>query len=200
MRRPLHLTIISYPSRLDATLEAIAQTLSRGATDDRVVERAQVPSDLRFLLRQWHLRDRELRTVDLIGHGDGGRFKLGDELLFASDGTGLAQIDELLPFLSPRATLRLLGCAVSEPPLVSGDLFDGRLLLRVLQDRLGANRRVLAPSRTLFTIDYGEQGLSSRALRSLTGSPTPRRNHGRTKEGDGKRKPRQAQSHHAASR
>ena len=83
MKRPLHLIIVSYPSRLDGTLEEIAQTLARGATHARVVERAQLASDLRFLLRLWHLRDREIRTVDLVGHGGGGRFKLGDELLFA---------------------------------------------------------------------------------------------------------------------
>ncbi|MDP1822047.1 MAG: hypothetical protein Q8L48_02350 [Archangium sp.] len=148
------------------------------------MERAQAHSDLRFLIRQWHLRDRDVRTVDLVGHGGGGRFKLGDELLFASDGTGVELVDELTPFLSERATLRLLGCSVAEKdtPLSVTRAFDGQSLLRQLDARLGSHQRVLAPTRALFTTDYGPHGLNSRAKRSLVGSTTARRqHHGRRK-------------------
>jgi hypothetical protein len=203
VKQPLHLIIVSYPSRLDATLEEIAHTLARGAGAERVVERAQQPSDLRFLIRQWHLRDRDVRTVDLVGHGGGGRFKLGDELLFASDGTGLELMDELKPFLSERATLRLLGCAVAQKdtPLDDSGSFDGGALMRQLEARLGGRRRVLAPTRVLFTIDYDVHGLSPRASRSLAGSTTPRRqHHGRKTKQDDRKQPRQAQGHHAAGR
>ncbi len=195
MKKRLHLIIVSYPSQLDATLEEIAHTLARGATDDRVVERAQEHSDVRFLIRQWHLRDREVHTVDLVGHGGGGRFKLGDELLFASDGTGLDLVAEWTPFLSERATLRLLGCSVAEQerPLSDSKTFDGRKLLKQIDARLGGSRRALAPIRALFTIDYGASGLSPRAERCLAGSTTPRRNHGRSKTQQGQSKqPRQA--------
>lgn len=180
-RQPLHLIIVSYPSRLDATLEEIAHTLARGATQARVVERAQEHSDLRFLVRQWHLRDRDVRTLDLVGHGSGGRFQLGDEVLFSSEGAGLDLVAELRPFLSERATMRLLGCAVAErdTPINAMGTFDGRSLMRQLEARLGAQRRVLAPSRPLFTIDYGADGLSAQARRSLVSSTTPRRQHGR---------------------
>lgn len=201
--QPLHLIIVSYPSRLDATLEEIAHTLARGATGARVVERAQDHSDLRFLIRQWHLRDRDVRTVDLVGHGSGGRFKLGDEVLFASDGTGVHLVDELTPFLSERATLRLLGCSVAEKerPLSETKSFDGRALLRQLEARLGAQRRVLAPTRALFTIDYGTNGLSARAQRALAGSTTPRRqHHGRKAKQTGSKQPRQTQGNHPARR
>lgn len=184
MKKPLHLIIVSYPSRLDATLEEIAHTLARGATEERVVERAQQASDIRFLVRQWHLRDRNVRLVDLVGHGGGGRFKLGDELLFTSDGTGLELADQWAPFLSERATLRLLGCSVAEKD--EARAFDGRELMHRLEQRLGARRRVLAPTRALFTIDYGTGGLSPRARRSLAGSTTPRRKHGRKAEHAGR--------------
>ena len=173
MKRGLHLIIVSYPSRLDATLETIAQTVARGANEERVVERAQDHSDVRYLVRLWHLRDREVRLVDLVGHGDGGRFRLGDEILLASDGTGLDLVEEWTPFLSKRATLRVLGCSVGGK---TTGTFDGRLLLKKLHARLGGSRRVLAPTRSLFTFDYGTDGLSPRAARSLAGSrPTPRR-------------------------
>lgn len=177
MKRPLHLIIVSYPSRLDGTLEEIAHTVARGANEARVVERAQEASDIRFLVRQWHLRDRDVRTVDLVGHGGGGRFKLGDELLFTSEGVGVELADEWAPFLSERATLRLLGCSVAEKD--EARAFDGHELIHRLERRLGARRRVLAPTRALFTIDYGIDGLSRRAQRSLVGSTTPRRKHGR---------------------
>jgi hypothetical protein len=181
VKKRLHLIIVSYPSRLDATLEEIAHTLARGATEARVVERAQEHSDVRFLIRQWHLRDREVHTVDLVGHGSGGRFKLGDELLFASDGTGLELVSQWRPFLSERATLRLLGCSVAEEERSWSDskTFHGRTLLEQLDARLGGSRRALAPSRALFTIDYDTSGLSPRAQRCLAGSTTPRRKHGR---------------------
>ena len=198
MRRPLHLIIVSYPSRLDATLEEIAHTLARGANDERVIERAQEASDIRFLIRLWHLRDRDVRTVDLIGHGGGGRFKLGDELLFTSEGTGLELADEWAPFLSERATLRLLGCSVATRDDATS--FDGGELLGLLEARLGARRRVLAPTRALFTIDYGTGGLSPRARRSLTGSTNPRRKHGRKEKQAVRQQSRQAQGNHPARR
>ncbi len=202
MKQPLHLIIVSYPSRLDATLEEIAHTLARGACEERVVERAQQASDVRYLVKLWHLRDREVRTVDLVGHGGGGRFKLGDELLFASDGTGLSLIDEWRPFLSERATLRLLGCLVAERqrPLSDSKIFDGRDLLRQLDARLGGRRRALAPTRALFTIDYEPSGLSPSAKRSLAGSTTPRRKHGRKAKQAGSKQSRQAQGNHSAGR
>ena len=182
MRKRLHLIIVSYPSQLDATLEEIAHTLARGANEDRVVERAQEASHVRFLIRLWHFRDREVHTVDLVGHGGGGRFQLGDELLFASDGTGLRLIDEWRPFLSEQATLRLLGCSVAERERSLSDarIYDGPTLLKKLHARLGARRRVLAPTRALSPLDYGLSGLSPKAQRCLSGSTTPRRKNGRT--------------------
>lgn len=165
MRR-LHLIIVSYPSRLDATLEEIARTLAQGTNEERVVARAQAHSDVRYLVRLWHLRQREVHTLDLVGHGDGGRFKLGDELLFGGDGAGLELVEAWKPFLSERATLRLLGCAVGGRRGTK----DGKKLLAELDARLGGRRRALAPTRALFTIDYGAGGLSPRAERSLAGS------------------------------
>ena len=194
MKRPLHLIIVSYPSRLDATLESIAHSLARGAHEERVIERAQEASDIRFHLRQWHLRDRDVHTMDLVGHGGGGRFQLGDELLFSSEGTGLELAEVWAPFLTTRATLRLLGCSVAQ----KDDAFDGRKLVRALERRLGGRRRVLAPTRALFTIDYRPDGLSMRARRSLTGSTNPGRKHGgKTKAGG---EGRQAQVDDAARR
>ena len=196
MKKRLHLIIVSYPSRLDATLEEIAHTLARGATDDRVVERAQDASDVRYLVRLWHFRDREVRTIDLVGHGSSGQFKLGDELLFGSDGTGLHWLDEWRPYLSEQVTLRLLGCSVGGR---GSNASAGRTLLKQLDARLGGRRRVLAPTRALMSIDYETGGLSARARRSLAGSTTPRRTHGRTAK-QRQQQQRQAQGNHPARR
>lgn len=193
MREPLHLIIVSYPSRLDATLEEIAHTLIRGASARRVVERAQEPSDVRFLVRQWHLRDRDVRTLDLIGHGGPGKFKLGDELLFG-EGSGLELIDEWRPWLPARATLRLLGCSVA------GEEPEGHELLSKVASRLSPGSRVVAPTRALFTIDYAAGGLTSRASRCLKSSTTQGRPHHGSTKSKTSQQPRQAQSHHAAGR
>ncbi len=176
--RSLHLIIISYPSRLDAHLEEIARKVARGVSEARVVERAQRSSDLRFLIRRWHLRDRDVRTVDLVGHGSAGRFKLGDEILFDSDGRGLEVIEELTPWLSPRASLRLLGCDVANHARRPQGTWDGSALLAKLAGRLGAGRRVLAPTGPLYSSDYDDHGLTRRARACLTSSTTPRRPHG----------------------
>ncbi len=172
MKKRLHLIIVSYPSRLDATLEEIAHTIARGANEERVVERAQDHANVLHFIRLWHLRDRDVQEVDLIGHGAGGRFKLGDEVMFASDGTGLELIEQWKPYLSERATLRLLGCSVAA---ADSRTFDGQMLLKQIDARLGGSRRVLAPNRTLFNVDYGASGLEPRAERCLEGSTTPRR-------------------------
>lgn len=173
---PLHLIIVSYPSRLDATLEEIAHTLARGVTERRVVERAQAHSDLRFLVRLWHLRHRAVERLDLIGHGGPGRFKLGDELL-VSDDKGLEALSAVSPFLAPRATVRLLGCGVARGPRERPDLN----VLRRVAAALGPGHRVLSTTRTLFTIDYRPSGLRPSAARSLVCSPTPKR---RSKHGN----------------
>lgn len=169
-RIPLHLIVVSYPSTLDATLEEIAHTLARGATDRRVVERAQAHTDLRYLVRLWHLRRRAVVLLDLIGHGAPGRFKLGDELL-VDDQQDLAALSAVAPFLAPRATVRLLGCGVARGPHERPDL---RVLRRVAA-AFGPEHRVLATTRTLFTIDYGQGGLRPAAARTLVCSPTPKR-------------------------
>lgn len=171
MKRRLHLIIVSYPSRLDATLEDIARTLARGANEDRVVERAQDHANVLHFIRLWHLRDREVRKVDLIGHGGSGRFQLGDQVMFASDGTGLELLEEWKPFLAERATLRLLGCSIAGK---DSGTFDGQMLLKQIDARLGGSRRVLAPNRTLFNVDYGASGLKPRAERCLEGSNHPK--------------------------
>lgn len=158
---------------MDVCFEDITLRVAKGATEGRVVERAQKISDLRFLVRRWHLRDRDVRTVDLIGHGSPGRFKLGDELLFEGD-TGLECIDALRPFLSPRAALRLLGCDVAGATRVE----NGRALLSKLTARLGAARRAWAPTRPLFPHDYGAEGLLPSAKRVLVGGTTRGRHHG----------------------
>lgn len=194
MKEPLHLIIVSYPSRLDATLEEIAHTLIRGANARRVVERAQEPSDVRFLIRLWHLRDREVRQVDLVGHGGPGKFKLGDALLFG-EGSGLSLVDEWRPFLSTRATLRLLGCSVA------GEEPGGHELLSQVASRLSRSSRVVAPTRALFTIDYCASGLTPRASRCLKSSTTPGRyRHGSREAKQAGKQPRQAQGNHAAGR
>lgn len=170
-RTPLHLTIVSYPSRLDATLEAIVQTLARGVDDRHALERAEGPSDLRFHVRRWFLRQRSLTRLDVVGHGDVGKLQLGDELILAHPDTD-EMLEALSGTLAPRAEVRLLACSVLRDPE------RGETALRALQRALGPDRTLLAPTRSLLAHDFGPHGLTARAAKCLTAVKPTRRQHG----------------------
>lgn len=149
--RAITLCVVSYPARRESLFEEVVELLLRQATPDFVLERCQRPADVAFFAQRWVGRGRQIDRLDLIGHGGGGRFSLGDELLFASDGTGYEIAHALKGLLSARAELRLLGCRTATRAGVlsaSGVRHDGARLLCELQQILGGGRRVLG------TADY----------------------------------------------
>jgi hypothetical protein len=155
------LAIISYPATMDSGLEAAAAHFAKLVGPAFALERCQDPSDLVFLAKRWKGRGRRIVRLDLHGHGDGGRFMLGDELLFASDGTGYDLANELGPQLDPGAQLRLLGCNVAnEHHPKDPRRFSGKKLLRDLQRLLGRQRRVFGTTDFFGPQHWGPEGLN----------------------------------------
>jgi hypothetical protein len=164
---PLTLVVVSYPSRLDSGFEVAALRMGQGAGEAFVLERCQAPDEVLFLARRWKHRGRSIVRLDLVGHGDGGRFQLGDGLLFASDGTGYGLARRLGPTLAASAELRLLGCRTAEEPLLTR--LSGAKLLRDLQRLLGRQRRVLGTTDHLGSRHWGAGGLNAEGERLVRG-------------------------------
>lgn len=162
MTQPLTLAVVSYPSRLEDTFERMAVRCAAGVGADFALERCQEPDELLFLAGRWKDRGYAIERLDLYGHGDGGRFKLGDELLFASDGTGYRLAQRLGPKLAPRADVRLLGCRTA----LSRD-FSGVKLLRDLERLLGRGRRAWGTTGYIGPAQCGPRGLTESAERLL---------------------------------
>ncbi|MEW5743535.1 MAG: hypothetical protein AB1938_31780 [Myxococcota bacterium] len=155
---------------MEALLEETALTLARHAGPDFVVERCQDPDDVLYLARLWKGRGYAIVRLDLHGHGAGGEFKLGDGLLFASDGTGYELARELGPTLAPKADVRLLGCRTATEGVFAkadGKKRSGAKLLRDLTRLLGGGRRVWGTTGYLGPRDLEASGLSRRASRRL---------------------------------
>ena len=164
-QRPMTLVVISYPSRLEALFEQAANHFARASAPDFAVERCQEPDDLVYLAKLWKNRGRSITRLDLHGHGDGGKFKLGDELLFASDGTGYGLAKKLGPKLAANAELRLLGCRTANE--AERTAHSGTKLLRDLERLLGRQRRVLGTTGYLGPSHWGERGLTEAAEQLL---------------------------------
>ncbi len=156
----LTLAVISYPSRLEETFERMAMRCAVGVGPDFALERCQDPTELLFLASRWKNRGYAIERLDLYGHGDGGRFKLGDGLLFASDGTGYPLARKLGPTLAPRADVRLLGCRTALARSVG---FNGQKLLRDLERLLGRGRRAWGTTAAIGPAHCGPRGLSDSA-------------------------------------
>jgi hypothetical protein len=153
---------------MEALFEDAALHFAKAASRDFVVARCQDPSELVWLARLWKQRGRCITRLDLHGHGDGGRFKLGDGLLFASDGTGYALAKALGGKLDPACELRLLGCNVAnERHPRDPKRFSGPKLLRDLQRLLGRQRRVLASADYLGPHHWSATGLTADAEKML---------------------------------
>jgi hypothetical protein len=166
------LVVISYPSRLEPVFEQAASHFARASAPDFAVERCQEPDELVYLAKRWKNRGRSIIRLDLHGHGDGGKFKLGDELLFASDGTGYGLAKRLGPKLAATAQLRLLGChTASEAPRTP---HSGTKLLRDLEKLLGRQRRVLGTTGYLGPHQWSARGLTDAAEALLVGTARAR--------------------------
>ncbi len=161
----LHLMVISYPSRRESLFEAMTLHFAKLVTDDFQVERCQDGEDVLDVAQRLTKRHHRLQTLDLFGHGAGGRFWLGDSMLFASDGTGYGLAKKLGGQLAPDGALRLLGCRTA---LVSRDFGDnsirssGPKLLRDLTRLLGRQRMAWGSTAYLGPRDLGPAGFSAR--------------------------------------
>jgi hypothetical protein len=175
---PLTLAIISYPSRLEETFERMAARCAPGIGAGFALERCQEPPEVLFLANRWKNRGYSIERLDLYGHGDGGRFRLGDGLLFASDGTGYHLARRLGPTLAPRADLRLLGCRTGTSR--RGLPFSGPKLLRDLERLLGRGRRAWGTTGSIGPAQCGPGGLTDAAeallRRARAGGGLRRRN------------------------
>jgi hypothetical protein len=155
------LAIVSYPSVMESLFEELAKHLAKAEGPGFAVERCQDPEDVVFYAQLWKRRGRSIVRLDLHGHGDQGRFKLGDGMLFASDGTGYRVAKALAGKLARTAELRLLGCNVAnERHPRDPRAFSGKKLLRDLKRIVGARRRVVAPTDYLGPQQWGPSGLN----------------------------------------
>lgn len=161
--RLLSLAIVSYPSSLEPVFEAIAVRLARDLAPGFAVERCQHPDDVPFLAQRWQRRGYAITRLDLYGHGAGGAFALGDELLFASDGTGYGRARALGPRLAPGAQVRLLGCrtgTVAALPRPGTRRLSGPQLLRDLERLLRRGRTAWGTTGFLRPEHFGARGLA----------------------------------------
>lgn len=168
--RALALAIVSYPSTLEPVFEDIAQSLAKSVGPGFALERCQDPGELLFLVRRWHRRGRSIARLDLHGHGAGGEFKLGDGLLFSSDGTGYGVAAKLGPLLARGAQLRLLGCRTATEGLWrrgDGARRSGEALLRELEARLRGGRTVWGTTDDLGPRHLAGDGLTATGARLL---------------------------------
>ena len=168
--RALALAIVSYPSTLEPVFEDIAQSLAKSVGPGFALERCQDPGELLFLVRRWHRRGRSIARLDLHGHGAGGEFKLGDGLLFSSDGTGYGVAAKLGPLLARGAQVRLLGCRTATEGLWrrgDGARRSGETLLRDLEARLRGGRTVWGTTDDLGPRHLAGDGLTATGARLL---------------------------------
>lgn len=166
----LHLMVISYPQRREALFEAMALHFAKQVSDSFKLERCQTGDDLLEAARMWKKRHYQINTIDLFGHGAGGQFKLGDSLLFASDGTGYPLAKKLGGQLARDASLRLLGCRTA---LVDRDYstnrirFSGPKLLDGLTKQLGLQRVAWGSKAYIGTRQLAPTGFDPRVERQL---------------------------------
>lgn len=163
IKRPLSLAVVSYPSSLEPVFESIALRLAKDVAPGFVVERCQHPDDVPFLAQRWQRRGYAITQLDLYGHGAGGEFALGDDLMFASDGTGYTRARSLGPRLAPGARLRLLGCRTGMEaalPRRGTRRLSGPQLLRDLERLLRRGRTAWGTTGFLRPEHFGARGLA----------------------------------------
>lgn len=162
--------VISYPSQRQPLFETVALHFAKLVGDAFKLERCQNGDDLVEIARMWRQRCYRIHTLDLFGHGAGGQFSLGDELLFASDGTGYALTKKLGGQLAGDGAVRLLGCRTA---LVDRDYstkairFSGPKLLKDLTRLLGLQRVAWGSRSYISPRNLGPAGFDARTMRQL---------------------------------
>ena len=143
------LLVIGAPPRPDGTFEKVAAKVGRGNGADFHVRRCRTPAELPEIVREVARRFGPLDVLDLYDHGRPGSLRMGDAVLFESDGrpdtplTNWPIARQLAELLGERAQVRLLGCntaAFAAESPVAGD--EGRMLLIKLSLELQWRRTV----------------------------------------------------------
>ncbi|MCE9666321.1 hypothetical protein LY474_00720 [Myxococcus stipitatus] len=150
----LHLTIISYPRKMDSVFESIVfNCQERGAQPEQAVRhrfaRCQEPEQLFELVMRY---GRDLTRLDLVGHGSPTRFWLGDETpLLDLNANPHPVLGELAGVLPADVEVRILGC-------LTGVGQEGLSLLKSTSAALGG-RQVTGTTARVEADDFGPEGL-----------------------------------------
>jgi len=125
----IHLLIIAKHTPDDREMEQAAALAQE--TENFRVRRCPSPSELIPTVREVvAITKQKIDVLDLYGHGSPGRQRMGREILFDRDRTGLDIAEALRPFLTADARVRLLGCR-------TGLYEEGRTLLKSLHAAFG---------------------------------------------------------------
>ncbi len=150
--RPVHLTVISYPMRPSSTFEDVAFAVDP-ATDEAsktlfAFARCHEPSALPGVVAQFGTK--KVKRLDLYGHGDSGKLRLGESLLVGPGNTAWDVIRQLKDQLADNATVRLVGC-------FTGTCDQGRDALRKLSEEL--ELEVWGTNAIIYRRDFSRTGL-----------------------------------------
>lgn len=129
----IHLFVIARHNPVQSEFEFAANAAV--ATDEFIVERCESPQEFLPTVRRVALQARKkIRLLDIYGHARRGQQSLGSGLLF-DETTGEDIAQGLRIFLTPTATVRLLGCdtAVGQ---------QGKRLIETVRRNLGESRCV----------------------------------------------------------
>ncbi|MDY7226957.1 DUF4347 domain-containing protein [Hyalangium rubrum] len=161
----MHLTVISYPSIISDLFEDVAFTFNPSAHSPKsAFVRCQHPNHLPHVLANI---GQKVTCLDLFGHGDSGRLKLGDGMLVDTDRTNWDVIRQLDEVLAEGAKVRLLGC-------FTGTCHAGHKTLRDIAGRLGKNREILGTTALIYQRDFGPTGFKEEvAQKYLVSSNIP---------------------------
>jgi hypothetical protein len=153
----MHLTIISYPSSVDDSIEDAVSRID-GCSDpaSRSVARCdqlgEVSEKVKNIVYAFN-PPKLVRRLDLYGHGHPGSITIGDTESIDTEADSIfwQDLEELQGALLPNADVRLLGCD-------TGACTKGFELIRTLAHRLGQQRVVWAPRAVITWSDFGPQG------------------------------------------
>lgn len=142
----------------DADMDEVSKQLVQ--TDAFHTRRCDAPLDLLEICEAVAVRHGKIGILDVYDHGNAGRMRLGNNILFASDENphselvGRAIASALSPFLDDTAHVRLLGCITAAPEAKAG-----RLLLIKLARALGGRRIAFGTIMPLIRGNFSRYGL-----------------------------------------
>lgn len=143
----MHLTVFSYPPEPDPFLDPAVFAVQPNRSGGHIFGRCSAMIQLPELIRRAALK---VTLLDLVGHNDGGIFRLGHEPVLQRGEQVPQELKDYLSELSEDATVRILGCE-------TGTDEDGGALLQSLSEILG--KPVIGTKCVLFAHDFSTNGL-----------------------------------------